>query len=415
MSGWASSCRRVRSFFERDDTRRAGAALTSTGIALVCLQRQDGAWYLTDEKRYLWKQPFTAKEAGAWLRELRQWIGEELTSDTPFGVSLPPEAALTYLIDLPLTIPAEERHEALFWEFDANVADLGMEASEFAIAFEQLPQNELTFWLAGVPNALVSAVRETLEPVCDCQALTVPLPGESAGVSAADSSTFTVGNTDIIMSVPTHTLTPAERRDAIHAALLAGCVNCGESDVTFGRNFLPENRNRWDYRRVGLVTSMFIVVLTVAVWCVDVAMLYGSHAALENVQQRQQSLRSEEQRMNETVRAEAAIAKREQAFRQIEGSGVSPFELCVQLGNNTQERVWLRSVTLEEGGKLRLQGRAASYDDFAAYFRDVESKSVAPGGKAVLEDVHADPTEGGIAFQLNIGTENKKERNEETG
>ena len=158
------------------------------------------------------------------------------------------------------------------------------------------------------------------------------------------------------------------------------------------------------------MTSIFIVALTVAVWCVDVAMLYGSHAELETVQQRQQTLRSEKQRMQETVRAEAAIAKREQAFRQIEDSGVSPYELCLQLGSNTQERVWLRSVTLGEDGKLRLQGRAATYDDFAAYFRAVESKD----GKAVLEDVHADAAEGGIAFQLNVGTD-QKERNEETG
>ena len=193
MSGWASSCKRVRSFFERDNTRRAGAVLTSTGIALVSLQRQDGAWYLTDEKRYTWKQPFTAKEAGAWLRELRQWGGDELTSDTLVGVSLPPEAALTYLIDLPSTIPAGERREALFWEFDANLADLGMEASEFAVAFAKLPQNEQTFWLAGVPNALVSAVREALESVCDCQALTVPMPNERVTGSGSDASMFTVG------------------------------------------------------------------------------------------------------------------------------------------------------------------------------------------------------------------------------
>ncbi|MDD6133709.1 MAG: PilN domain-containing protein [Selenomonadaceae bacterium] len=362
---------RLKGLFRVKCCNVVGVEIRADGSACLLDLKEEGDWQVkarillppAEEHDLLWQANRIARR-----------MEEAGIQDIPLVLLAGKDKVEEHMLLVPQGLAGNERQEAAYWELDARLGEAGQDIEDYAVAICSLPQDTM-LWGGIVSRDYLVSVQAAFE---------------QAGVSLTD--VFVTPEMEMERALcmgMRYWENGTERR--------WGCTLVNQKEMQAG----------WNWPLVAAVVAGLVFFMSCAVIGWDSWMLYAARQENWSAKQEMARLASEKNKMKllENIRQETA--GKEKRLQELSARNIPWYSVLVHLGSRTVEGVWLERLEFEGRDKLRLSGRAVSYEAVADYVKVFEEdKEFFPQGPVLesseeKEKQELQPEES-ISFQLSI-------------
>ena len=403
MFGWAGCLKQRLQLKWRDVL---GAEIRADGSVCLVELREENGWQV--DRRILLPPAAEGKDNAWQARRIAARLEEEGLQEIPLVLLADKKEVKDYLLSVPPGLKGGEQREAAYWELDARLGEMGLDMDDYAVVMCPLAQST-SLWGGVVRRDYLLAWQEAFGQagVILADIWVAPTAAGGGSVLAGDMGTIKIQGMEIACGQLPEQLPLTEMKGALCAAV--SFLQSASGAGTGGGGLVKRTamQDRWNWPLISAFVVGLVAFLTCAVIGWDSWMLYVARHENWSAQQEMVRMASAQNKMKLLERMREETAGKEKRLQELSAKNISWYSVLVHLGSRTVEGVWLDRLEFEGRDKLRLAGRAASYEAVAGFLQAFEEdKDFFPQGPVLESSGDAEKQspaqDGTIAFQMSI-------------